>query len=77
MINIETEKGLDHKADFKAGAEYLLEDIVFLRTGFSTLTQSVVGGVGVKFKNFQADYALGNQTALGFSNHLSVAYQFK
>ena len=77
MINVESEKGLDHKADFKAGAEYLLEDIIYLRTGFSSLSRSVTGGVGIKYRNFKADYALGNQSQLGFSNYMSVAYEFK
>ena len=76
MINAETEKNIDYDADFKAGAEYIIAETVSVRAGFSTLTKSVTGGAGVKFRNFQADYALGNQTALGFSNYLSVSYAF-
>ena len=77
MLNLETQKHMEYDADFRAGAEYVFQEVLALRVGFSSLTRSVTGGAGVKFRRFQADYALGNQTALGFSNHLSVTYAFE
>ena len=77
MLNVETEKSIDYDAEFKGGAEYLLAERVALRTGFSTLSRTAHFGAGVKFKSFQFDYALSSSSQLGFSNHLSLSYQFQ
>src|SRR5688500_6490749 len=77
MLNVETEKDLELDADFKAGLEYQMNEKLALRTGFSTLTQSVSFGVGFAARSFQIDYALTSQSRLGFSNHVSVGYKFE
>jgi hypothetical protein len=77
MLNVETEKQLALPADFKAGLEYRIIEKFALRSGFSTLAQSATFGAGFQARAFAVDYALGARTALGVSNHLSVAYRFE
>lgn len=76
LLAAETEKNIDHAADFKAGAEYaLIEGKFTLRTGFSTLTTSMTLGAGLQARQLQVDYAYGASTPLGSSHHLSVSYR--
>ncbi len=78
LLAIETEKNIDHEADFKAGLEYrLLQDKLALRSGFSTLTRKATFGAGFRARQLQADYAFGTTSVLGQSHQLSLAYQFK
>lgn len=77
LLAVETEKNVDHPADFKAGAEYqLLKEKFTLRTGFSTLTNKATFGAGFQARRLQVDYAFGSTTLLGFSHHLAVSCQF-
>lgn len=77
LLAAETEKNIDHDADFKAGAEYaLLQEKFILRSGFSTLTRKATFGAGFKARQLQVDYALGSTTLLGLSQYLSITYQF-
>lgn len=77
LLAIETEKNIDHKANFKAGLEYrLLQEKLALRTGLSTLTGKATFGAGFRARQLQVDYAFGT-TVLGQGHHLSLAYQFK
>ncbi len=76
MLNVETEKQLYLPADFKAGLEYRILEKLALRSGFSTLARSATFGAGFRARAFEVDYALGAHTALGVSNHLSIAYRF-
>ncbi|WP_460921554.1 PorV/PorQ family protein [Pontibacter brevis] len=76
LLAAETEKNIDHNADFKAGAEYaLLQEKFVLRSGFSTLTRKATFGAGFKARQLQVDYALGSTTLLGLSQYLSITYQ--
>lgn len=77
LIAVETEKNIDHDADFKAGAEYaLLQEKLLLRSGFSTRSNSLTFGTGFKARQVQVNYALGSTTLLGLSHYLSISYQF-
>jgi hypothetical protein len=76
LLAVETEKNIDHKADFKAGVEYqLLKEKLALRTGFSTLTHRATFGAGFQARQLQVDYAFGSTTLLGLSHHLAVSYK--
>ncbi len=78
LLAAETEKSIDHDADFKAGAEYaLLQQKFILRSGFSALTGSLSFGAGFKARQLQVDYAFGSTTPIGNSHHLSIGYTFK
>ena len=73
MLNVETEKQLYLPADFRAGVEYRVVPKFALRTGFSTLAQAASFGAGFQARGLEVDYALGARTALGITNHLSIA----
>lgn len=76
-LSAESEKNIDHKADFKAGVEYgLLQEKFILRSGFSSLSNSLTFGAGFKARQIQLDYALGATTPIGNSHHVAVAYSF-
>lgn len=77
MLNIETEKSVDHKASFKAGVEYKLIDKVSLRTGLSTEPYISHFGVGFLHKKLRLDYAVSTHAQLPWSNHLSLSYTLK
>lgn len=76
-LAVETEKNIDHPADFKAGLEYqILQEKLSLRTGFSTLTNKATLGAGFQVRHLQVDYTFGSTTLLGSSHHLAVSYKF-
>lgn len=78
LLLAETEKHIDHPANFKAGIEYqLLQEKVALRTGFSSLTNRVTFGLGFRARQLYCDYAFGSTTPLGISHHLSLSYTIK
>jgi hypothetical protein len=78
LLAAETEKNIEHDADFKAGVEYqLLKEKLALRSGFSTLTNKATFGVGFQARQLQVDYAFGSTTLLGLSHHLSLSYKFQ
>jgi hypothetical protein len=77
LLLAETEKNIDHNATFKAGIEYqLFPDKFILRSGFQSLANPLNLGAGFMARQFIVDYAFGNTTQLGNSNHLSVSYSF-
>lgn len=77
-LAVETEKNIEHAADFKAGIEYqVLPEKLALRTGFSTLTNKATIGAGFQARHLLIDYAFGATTLLGASHHLSVVYRFR
>ncbi|PRY13670.1 hypothetical protein CLV24_10540 [Pontibacter ummariensis] len=77
LLIAETEKDIDYDASFKAGIEYqVLKDKLALRTGFNTLINKLTFGAGFQARQLNVAYAFGSTTLLGFSHHLSVAYQF-
>ncbi|MDX5422601.1 MAG: hypothetical protein LPK14_10135 [Hymenobacteraceae bacterium] len=78
LLAMETEKHIEHDADFKAGIEYqLLQEKLTLRSGFSTLTNRLTYGLGFRARHLQVAYALGSTTLLGLSHHLSLSYQLQ
>ncbi len=77
LLVLEVEKELEFPAAVKGGIEYRIMPALGLRTGFNSGTRAGTAGVDVKFRQFQVAYALGSQHQLGFSNYLSVAYQFE
>jgi hypothetical protein len=78
LLAVETEKNIEHDADFKAGVEYqLLKEKLALRSGFSTLTNKATFGTGFQARQLQVDYAFGSTTLLGLSHHLSVSYKLQ
>jgi hypothetical protein len=74
MLNVETEKDIDHKASLKAGVEYKIIEKVSLRTGISTEPYITYFGAGFVHRRLRFDYAVSTHPKLPWSNHLSLSY---
>ena len=72
LLALETEKDVERDANFKAGLEYRPVPLLAARIGLATLSEQATAGVGLRFGDFGLDYAAAFQSALGFSQHLSV-----
>ncbi len=77
LLTAEVEKDVDFPAAFKVGVEYEIVKKLYLRTGISSKPLVNHFGVGWLVKNLTVDYALSTHPQLGFSHHLSLAYQFE
>jgi hypothetical protein len=71
----ETEKDIILPALYKVGLEYQLVKNFYLRTGITSKISNVHFGIGFQSKQFIFDYAASSHTILGFSHHLTLAYQ--
>ena len=60
------------KNDLVFGIEYLIQNKVALRTGFSSYTLQPTMGIGFRGNLFSADYAIEIHPILGISQELSV-----
>jgi hypothetical protein len=73
-LNVESEKDVDHKANFKTGMEYEIVKTVFLRTGLNTFPFSSHYGFGINPGRFTLDYALTSHTFFGMSHQFSLQF---
>ena len=72
---VETEKDVDYPARFKAGLEYKIHPLLALRTGISTRSISLHGGLGFSPGRLQFNYALQHHQQLGLMHHVSFSLQ--
>jgi hypothetical protein len=72
MVNIETEKDVELPATIRAGFEYEIQELVSIRSGFSTFPFNNYFGLGLRPGNFTFDYAFSNSSAIGNIHHLSI-----
>lgn len=77
QIQLEAEKDILVKPTIKAGIEYKIQEWVILRTGVNSNPSRLFFGLGLRPKNFLIDYAMGQNTALGSTHHVSLGYQWK
>lgn len=71
----EAEKDIALPVLFKAGLEYQIVKNFYLRTGISPKASNFHFGIGFQAKQFIFDYAASNHAVLGFSHHLTLAWQ--
>jgi len=71
-IIAEIEKDIELNPIVRAGIEYRLQEWIFLRTGISSNPARVSFGLGLRKDHFGFDYAYGQNTALGRTQHLSL-----
>ncbi|RYU96597.1 hypothetical protein [Emticicia agri] len=71
----EAEKDIFLPVLFKAGLEYQIVRNFYLRTGITSKLSNAHFGIGFQAKQFIFDYAASNHSMLGFSHHLTLAYQ--
>jgi hypothetical protein len=75
MLVGEAEKDIALPTLFKAGLEYQIIKKFYLRTGITTKLSNAHFGIGFQAKQFIFDYAASSHSILGFSHHLTLAYQ--
>lgn len=71
----EAEKDIVLPTLYKVGLEYQIVNNFYLRTGITSKISNVHFGLGFQAKQFIFDYAASNHSILGFSHHLTLAYQ--
>lgn len=72
MLNLETEKDVELPATVRAGFEYILQEKVSIRSGFSTFPFNNYFGLGIHPGSFTLDYAFSNNSAIGNIHNLSL-----
>ena len=77
MVGIETEKDMNYDAVVKAGLEYHITEILYLRGGISTNPTLSSFGFGLQMKNFKMDISSSFHQTLGMTPGISLIYQKK
>ncbi|MBA4852322.1 hypothetical protein [Emticicia sp. BO119] len=75
LLTGEAEKDLVLPTLFKVGLEYEIVKKFYLRTGITSKLNNAHFGIGFQAKQFIFDYAASSHSVLGFSHHLTLAYQ--
>ena len=70
-------KDIDRKEQLRMGLEYHPNEVLFIRTGFSTAAVQGHVGVGVRFGQFDMDMAVSFNGDLGATPQLNLNYRFK
>ncbi len=74
FVVAETQKDIDYPANFKAGVEYRVVEVLYLRAGVSTGPVLNTFGFGLNLKQFRLDIASSYHSVLGYSPHVSLTY---
>ncbi len=74
FVALETEKDIDYDAIIKAGIEYHIIDVLYLRGGVSSNPSLTSFGLGVLLKDFKLDIASSYHQTLGFTPSISIVY---
>jgi hypothetical protein len=77
LFSAEEEKDIDQDGIFKAGLEYHVMEVLYLRAGIASNPTLSSFGFGLKFSEFTIDMATSWYQDLGFSPQFSLAYTFK
>lgn len=59
-----------------SGIEYLNADKFAFRIGYSSISEKITFGIGLKLKNLILDFSSSMHNALGYSPQLSITYEF-
>ncbi len=71
-LNISLSKDLEYPLSARFGLEYGIFRNIDLRCGFRTKPNAYSGGIGVKYKFFELDYAIFTHEELNLSHQLSL-----
>jgi len=75
--NIELEKDIDFKPNFKVGIEYKPKKNLYIRTGIETNPMAPSLGFGIIYKQFNIDISSSFHQVLGITPALGVVYKMK
>jgi hypothetical protein len=73
---VEAESDMIHPLILKAGVEYNVMDLMYLRIGMSNNPNIFSFGVGLHLKGFTLDFASSMHQVLGYSPQVSATYEF-
>lgn len=73
-LNGEIEYEITYDPVIKAGAEYVWEEKISIRTGINNRNLQQFFGLGMAHRLMNFDYALISHASLGFSHQVSLAY---
>lgn len=76
QVTAELEKDLDMKLAFRAGIDYKVHEMVFLRAGVLSLPLSGSVGAGLLLKGFRLEMLGAWQPITGFAPHVGMSYVF-
>lgn len=76
LVAVETAKGIDSDAKFKAGIEYEPIEHLYFRTGLATGPTQYTFGMGYTFEHFTFDLGFATHPQLPVSSQLSLTYSF-
>ncbi|WP_162555749.1 PorV/PorQ family protein [Reichenbachiella versicolor] len=74
MLNLDVEKSIDSDLRIKTGIEYMIIEMIYLRTGLTTEPFNSCFGLGFKSKKIGVDYAYSIHTDLGGIHQISFSY---
>jgi hypothetical protein len=77
LVSVEDEKEVDAENIVKAGIDYRIAEVLYLRAGFATNPALSSFGFGLKFGQFVLDAAASFHQVLGFTPHISLQYEVK
>jgi hypothetical protein len=77
LFAVEAEKNINFDAVFKAGIEYKILSIAFVRLGISSETALNSFGFGLEYGQFKIDFSSSIHQTLAYSPQFSVIYKFK
>lgn len=69
-------KNFNEKFDVGLGLDYKLIALLSLRGGITMKPFKQYGGVGIDYKKFKIDLAVGSDPYLGYSSQMGLAYAF-
>ena len=72
----ETESSDYDDLNLKVGVEYQIINHMFLRTGYSSVSQKNTFGFSYNYKNYIVDIATYHHQTLGFSSQFSLSTSF-
>ncbi|MEP7145588.1 MAG: hypothetical protein ABI792_01125 [bacterium] len=75
-LAFEIEKDVKYPLSFRGGIEFFVNEQIDLRAGVGTQPASFSGGISIRYKFLQLDYAISNIQNLGITNHGSVTINF-
>jgi hypothetical protein len=75
MLSTEIEKDLDLPANVKVGLEYLLRNLLYLRTGYQSRPSTPHFGFGIVQEQWQLDYSIHRHLSLGYVHQASMRFQ--
>jgi hypothetical protein len=76
-VSVESEKDIDADNIFKAGVEYHIVKILYVRGGVSTNPTNTAFGFGLNLDSFDFDIAASYHQQLGYTPKVSLTYKMK